>query len=166
MRKVTTVAIASALSLSLAACNTETGMVPPSSRTTVMDAINTNPNIRRFAQVLRDTGLDRTLQNPTGSFTVFAPRDSAFVGVVFPAAIEPVRDLISYHIVGRALTTTQLQTLSGLQQSTLLPGRFVTFQQGPLGQIRINNDATIVRGNNPITDNGVVHEIDRILQVQ
>ncbi|NJK72396.1 MAG: fasciclin domain-containing protein [Synechococcaceae cyanobacterium SM2_3_60] len=151
--------------MSLAACNTETGTVTPPSRVTVMDAINSNPNIGRFAQVLRDTGLDRTLQNSTGSFTVFAPRDSAFAGVVLPAAIEPVRDLLSYHIVGRSLTTTQLQTLSGLQQPTLLPGRFVTFRQGSLGQVFINN-AEVVRGNSAIVSNSVVHEIDRILQVQ
>ncbi len=159
MRKVAAVAIASALSLSLAACNTETTTVNPPGQVTVMDAINNNPNIGRFAQELRRTGLDRTLQSATGAFTVFAPQDSAFTGVALPGNIN---DILRYHIVDRALTTTQLQTLAGLQQPTLLPGRFVTFGQGSLGQVFVNN-AAVVRGNSAIVSNGVVHEINRIL---
>ncbi len=101
---------------------------------------------------LSDTDLQADLEDPTQSYTVFAPEDEAFEDAALQDALE-------YHVVPQKLMSDDFsssqtyETLSGEELTVEIDGE----------NIIINGEATVstadIEGNN-----GVVHIIDTILE--
>jgi len=45
---------------------------------TLFDLVSSNPDLSRYAQILKNTGVDATLNGGSGQYTVFAPTNEAF----------------------------------------------------------------------------------------
>ena len=126
-----------------------------------------SPNHSTFATALQQTGLEVMLQDVTGTYTVFAPDNNAFINLSLKLGIT-VNDVLNlpelpaileYHIANSVLQTTNLT--NGLLLNVVNPTNTVKVSTTSLGTFFVNH-ATI---NNPdlLSDNGVVHSIDEII---
>ncbi|MEO0341459.1 MAG: fasciclin domain-containing protein, partial [Bacteroidota bacterium] len=104
------------------------------------------------------------LTDPAGTFTVFAPTDSAF-GALGDSTLtallaDPTGDLANillYHVLGSVVTSDLL--VDGSSAETLFPGNFIFVD---LSDGVVINDSRVVLPDVG-ADNGVVHVIDRVL---
>ncbi|MFN5786173.1 MAG: fasciclin domain-containing protein, partial [Flavobacteriia bacterium] len=126
-----------------------------------------SPNHSTFATALQQTGLEVMLQDVTGTYTVFAPDNNAFINLSLKLGITvndvlnlpELPDILEYHIANSVLQTTNLA--NGLLLNVVNPTNTVKVSTTSLGTFFVNH-ATI---NNPdlLSDNGVVHSIDEII---
>lgn len=117
------------------------------------------------------SGLLEAANNPTADLTVFAPTDAAFEAVLAALGktsideipVELLAEIVSYHILGGAVTSDQL---SNGDVNTILPGipggpefEFVT--------VNIDDGVKINSANVTAADlkavNGVAHVVDAVL---
>lgn len=131
---------------------------------TVWDIIQDSPDHTVLETAIGIAGLDNTLSNVNGTFTVFAPTDAAFAalpaGTIEALVGDPtglLTQVLTYHLVGSAVFSTDLAD-----------GQTITTVQGESVTVTINgegifiNDAEITVADIE-TDNGVVHVIDAVL---
>ncbi|MFK8042688.1 fasciclin domain-containing protein [Congregibacter sp.] len=111
-------------------------------------------------------GLDTTLADPDGSFTVFAPTDAAFAMLgddaiaALLADIDALTDILLYHVIsGAAVDSITATSLFG-EMVEMANGDSVTIdiRDGAL----FINDSQVVIADVPAT-NGVIHAIDMVL---
>jgi len=105
-------------------------------------------------------GLVETLSNPDATLTVFAPPDSAFVGVDVAALVadaEGLKTLLLNHVL---LSEVLSSDLSDGQVVTMAGGSDVTVMIAD-GKVMINN-AEVVQAD-VMASNGVIHILDAIL---
>lgn len=103
--------------------------------------------------------------NGAGPFTVFAPVDAAFTALpegtvaslLLPENKEKLQSILTYHVVaGKVLSTD----LTDGMQATTVNGTALTIHLKD-GKVFVN-DAEVVIAD-VITDNGVVHAINKVL---
>ncbi len=124
---------------------------------TIADAIQADPGLRTLNQLLATASLTQVLQGP-GPFTVFAPRNSAFVN----AALEPLQanqlqDLLTYHVVPGAYpldTLNATNTLGTVEGAELNVTRLY-------GATFVNDVSLVV--NTVTACNGVIYVVDHVL---
>ena len=138
-------------------------MIPADEPFTVFDIISESDDHLTLQAVLEQTGLDETLSDPDGEFTVFAPTDDAFEAID-SATLEAIladedllTDILLYHVVGAVAFSDDLE--DGQEITTLLGQDIVvTFVSGNI----FINDALVTVADLE-ADNGVVHVIDAVL---
>jgi transforming growth factor-beta-induced protein len=114
--------------------------------------------------------LQGVLSDNTGAFTVLAPTDEAFIdlavelGVGIPDLLElpSLRDILLYHILPEVLLEEVLLPASiNSMHGTLLTEEPIYFQSNGAG-IRVNGVASVT-STDLLAENGVVHEINKVL---
>ncbi len=122
---------------------------------------------KTFIAAVKAAGLVETLKG-SGPFTIFTPDDRAFS--LLPAGsvdellknIPKLKAILMYHVVPGKFTVDEIglmktaKTIQG--QEIQIDGSKWHFHMNPV----INNDAHIVN-TDVITDNGIVHVVDRVL---
>lgn len=169
LRHVFAASAALLLGSTLVACDdsvtTAVSTPTPETRTIAQLASDT-PELSILVQALVAADLVDTLQNPSATFTVFAPTNNAFAALpagtldflLQPENVEQLRSVLLFHVTNGALTAS---TLSGFSQVQTLQGTAATI--APFGNtLRINNQANVIAADIEAS-NGVVHLIDRVL---
>lgn len=148
-----------ALTLALTGCaSTDVASTPAN----VIVAANTNAELSTFAKLVKQAGLESSLEG-SGPVTVFAPSDDAFKAL--PAATldklskdpEHLKSLLNYHVVPGLMKAAdfegskQIVTTNGAKATVSKAGDFVTV-----------DDALVTKADVP-SGNGVIHVIDRLL---
>lgn len=167
---------AAALSLGLAACGSSSSSpletpTPPAPEPepevgTVVDVAVDNGNFTTLVSLLQDTGLDATLGDPDGEFTVFAPTDDAFA-LLDDETLEYLADnpdvleeVLLYHvIVGSEVNAEGAIAAAG---STIEMGNGDHAGIGLDGEdLYINLSLVTMADVN--ASNGVIHVIDTVM---
>jgi transforming growth factor-beta-induced protein len=136
-------------------------LVPPTN--SIGNLAIQSPNLSYLLSALKTSGLAPTFfQN--GTFTVFAPVDSAFTPLIRTAfRLNPALlvQVLKYHVLTAVAPSTSL--FDGLQATTL-GGDSIRISESAFGDKSFTfvNDAQVILADNTAT-NGVVHFIDRVL---
>jgi uncharacterized protein YegP (UPF0339 family) len=122
---------------------------------------------KTFVKAVQAAGLAETLKGP-GPFTIFAPDDRAF-SLLPPGStdelmknISKLKAVLMYHVIPGKYTIDEIgqmksaKTIQG--QEIQIDGSKWHLHMNPV----INNDAHIVN-TDVVTDNGIVHVVDRVL---
>ncbi|WP_143307186.1 fasciclin domain-containing protein [Chitinophaga vietnamensis] len=143
------------------------------------DAVAAEPTLTYFNAALQRAGMKDQL-NSAGPFTVFAPANSAFVAAGYPTTDSIVhtdpavlRAMLQYHMLNsrRFVYDYVLSTdASNTAQQSMLNNSSTTVNLVPAGNgytITIqgtgNNQAAQLLKPNVLTNNGVLHIIDKVL---
>jgi transforming growth factor-beta-induced protein len=110
--------------------------------------------------------------DPTQDLTVFAPNNAAFEGVLAALGkesiddipVELLKEIVSYHIVGGAVLSTEL---SNGDVATILPGLpggpdFETVAVDITDGVTLNGSSNVVAADITAV-NGVIHAVDAVL---
>lgn len=119
---------------------------------------------KTLAKAIEAAGLAETLSS-AGPFTVFAPTDEAFAALpegvleqlLLPENKEILVQLLSYHVVPGAVTSSQIQP----GEVETLSGESLAVQLGTDGTVAINN-ATVTQADIQAS-NGVIHAVDQVI---
>ncbi|SDH16264.1 Uncaracterized surface protein containing fasciclin (FAS1) repeats [Microbacterium sp. 77mftsu3.1] len=135
-----------------------------------------------LVQALVTTGLDKTLDDPNATFTVFAPNDRAFERLVTDltgtaptsekAALtaitstfttDEISDILLYHVVaGKKLSPLKVLFSRSIEMAnggTIEPRGIILRDETP----ELKNPKLVLRAINIQASNGVIHTIDRVL---
>jgi len=91
--------------------------------------------------------------------TVFAPTNQAFSSA---GTIDDVQATLEFHVVAAVAFSTDLQST---QVFTTVGGKKIQVDLSDAGTVTINEDATVSTAD-VIIDNGVVHVIDKVLELE
>ena len=135
-------------------------------QTTVLDVVIDSENHNTLEAAVLAAGLETALGDPMADLTVFAPTDAAFSmipsEVIDALLADPTGDLtqiLLYHVLGSSVESGDLQ--DGMMVETL-QGNNIYVSIDMDGTVMIN-DATVIDAD-IVTDNGVVHVIDAVIQ--
>ena len=131
--------------------------------TTVGSIIDVLPRYSLLASALKQTGLDTALVAP-GPFTLFAPRNSAFLALpkptldylLDPANVAMLRQVLLHHVVSGSLRAGDLET----KTYTALDGtslKVVVLKSG------ITISGSRVTMGDVIGTNGVIHGVSKVI---
>jgi uncharacterized surface protein with fasciclin (FAS1) repeats len=139
-------------------------------QTTVVDVIVNSEDHTLLEAAVVEAGLVEALSETTGTFTVFAPTDDAFITLASQLNVEVedllelpnLADILLYHVLpevvlGEVLLPFSVNSMWG----TLLPEAPMYIQSNGT-TITINGYSSISTAD-LIADNGVVHVIDAVV---
>lgn len=128
---------------------------------TITERVTNNNDLSTLANALQKAGLDQDLNDENATFTVFAPRNSAFDGVDVDELLNDadlLSEVLEYHVVsGQAIQAGDIQD-----------GQTVETVEGDTLELTVDGSSVQVNGA-PVTSadvpasNGVVHVIDGAL---
>jgi uncharacterized surface protein with fasciclin (FAS1) repeats len=139
-------------------------LIPPR-LLTVLQTVQSNPE--RFQGLVNNVNpaLTTALNDPTASYTLFAPVNEAFTAaapVLQPLAPNQVEAALRYHVLGTRVLSSEIPF--GTPLSTLLAGQTFTINAGSPPTIDDTTDTNArITGVDIIASNGVVHIIDKVL---
>jgi uncharacterized surface protein with fasciclin (FAS1) repeats len=133
----------------------------------IVETAIVNGIFKTLVTALGAADLVATLKGP-GPFTVFAPTDAAFSklpngtveDLLQPENIEKLADILKYHVIGRRVTSGDINMMTLPVQVVTLEGDTVTVTKD--GIIIKINDATVTTADVSNT-NGIIHIIDTVL---
>lgn len=145
---------------------------------TVLQTIQTNPNLTLLSAIIRRIGTSNstllaafTNANPTNRVTVFAPSDAAFradgrftsVSAIETANQQTLANLLAYHVTTGVVLSNQLQT--GTLTTLLGSSRITTTVTNTQITLRgsRNTSAALIQTPDLVATDGVVHIIDKVL---
>ncbi len=133
-------------------------LVPGTFPGTVVDVLAASPRFSTLVGAVGTAGLGGTLAG--GTFTVFAPPNSAFAGVDL-SGLTPMQlgDVLTYHAVAGAVDAATVVTLS---TATTVEGSDIAIDTTS-GVVL--NGSTNVTFTDIVTDGGIVHVIDEVLSI-
>jgi uncharacterized surface protein with fasciclin (FAS1) repeats len=148
----------------LSACKKDDNTTTPGGNNTVNDFLTTSTNYTILKAAVDKAGWQDSLRN--GSFTLFAPTDSAFLrmGVTSSSGFsnysaDSVRRLLRYHILTTRYPATAFSTTANTEYTTLGGSRvYITRTSG--GQVYVNGNR-VVRTDS--VANGIIHGINGVL---
>jgi uncharacterized surface protein with fasciclin (FAS1) repeats len=132
---------------------------------TVLQTVQSNPE--RFLGLVSSVNpaLTTALNDPTASYTLFAPVNAAFTAaatVLQPLAPNQIEAALRYHVLGTRVLSSQITF--GTPLSTLLTGQTFTINAGSPPTISdTTTTAARITGVDIIASNGVVHVVDKVL---
>ncbi|WP_436517508.1 fasciclin domain-containing protein [Ekhidna sp. To15] len=137
--------------------------------TSVFDVIDSSPNHATLSGLITRVGLDAALSG-AGSFTVLAPSDDAFTAAGYDAATlaglsdNVVDSILRFHVISSR--TYQTEFADG-KYVTLLGAEEDGFQEWVVSDGAFNYNGVEIDSDsaNFTADNGVVHEIDVVLDL-
>jgi|GEM_PF-221446 len=139
---------------------------PEPELTTVVDAAVAAGNFTTLVAALQATSLDAVLDDPDGSFTVFAPTDAAFALLgsdtitALLADTDTLSDILLYHVVsGAEVDSTTAVSIAGTTVE-MANGDSVGLSLGSDGLL-VN--MSLVTTADITTDNGIIHVLDAVL---
>ncbi|WP_052691837.1 fasciclin domain-containing protein [Teredinibacter purpureus] len=164
------------LTIGLAACggddngspsSTPTAVPTPTPEaTTIVDVAVENGGFTTLVAALQATQLDVVLDDPNGTFTVFAPTDAAFALLgedtinSLLADTETLSDILLYHVIsGAAVDATAAVASAGM---TVEMANTDSVGLSLSGESLLINTATVILTDIE-ADNGVIHVIDAVL---
>ncbi|MAN51933.1 putative surface protein with fasciclin (FAS1) repeats [Marinimicrobium koreense] len=159
------------LSMSLIACGSDDDdplpmPEPEPEVNTVVDVAVDNGNFTTLVAALEATGLDETLDDPEGEFTVFAPTDDAFalLGEETISALledtDTLSDILLYHVIsGAEVDSTGAVAAAG---TTVEMANGDSVGLSLWGEDLLVN-LSLVTMVDVEADNGVIHVIDAVL---
>ncbi|MDZ8263542.1 MAG: fasciclin domain-containing protein [Nostoc sp. ChiQUE01b] len=126
---------------------------------TIADVVKTNKRFNILVKYLEETELMETLNSRQGSYTIFAPTDTAFTSSSHkPNDKETWKKILQYHILKGSINSQKLK--SG-KFDTLLEGDQVNIKVYS-GSIKVNNNAKATELKTTLS-NGVIYEIDKVI---
>lgn len=152
-------------SFSFAACLLTNGI---SAQTNVFDdVIATSPNHTYLETALIQQGLNVVLQNPAGTFTVFAPDDAAFTAIANALgttiagllALPNLTDILTYHVLGTVVPSSAVTNGAIVQPVSLTNSLKLTATAS--GDVYVNQAKVIAV--DLTASNGTVHVINGIV---
>lgn len=153
-------------SIGLAALLFSAGSV--SAQTNVFDdVIAVSPNHTYLEAALIQEGLDVALQDPSGTFTVFAPDDNAFTALATALntdingllALQDLDQILLYHVLG--VTADAASVTNGAVVPTLNTTNTIKLTKTSMGSVYANQ--AMVNAADLTTANGIVHSIDAVI---
>ncbi len=163
------------LSMSLIACGSDddSPLVTPTPEpqpepevNTVVDVAVENGSFTTLVTALEATGLDETLDDPEGEFTVFAPTDDAFalLGEDTIAALledtDTLSDILLYHVISGAEVNSEGAIAAAGSTVEMANGDSVGVS---LWGEELLVNLSVVTMTDVEADNGVIHVIDAVL---
>jgi uncharacterized surface protein with fasciclin (FAS1) repeats len=133
----------------------------------IVDTIAGTPNLSMFASVIKAAGIADKLKGP-GPFTVFAPTDDAFkrlpanrmTDLMKPENKDRLVKLLTYHVIASRLTSEDIGDKDFKMKS--VNGKEIEIDADePEQGIKINTGK--ITHADIAADNGVIHEISRVL---
>lgn len=156
----------------LAACSDSNDALPtppepsPEVANTIVDVAIEAGNFTTLVEALQATGLDATLADDAGTFTVFAPTDEAFAALgqdtINQLLSDPdtLSDILLYHVIsGDAVNAETALSLAGTT---------VEMANGDLVALTIRGGELFINNARVVTtdieaSNGIIHAIDAVL---
>ena len=130
---------------------------------TLWSVVSESDDTAQFANLSSFLGLQAALEDTSTPRTLFVPSNEAIAGVD-PAALGEAgagERIVNYHIVDGIFTAADLTALDG----PLLAANDLSIDVSVVdGNVTLNGTSVVV-GADRIADNGVVHVIDRVLEV-
>ena len=131
------------------------------------DIIATSPNHTSLKAALDQEGLDLVLQDPSGTFTVFAPTNDAFddlatalgTNIAGLLALPNLTDILTYHVLGFTAPSSSLT--NGDIVTPEFTGNTVKLTVTAGGDVYANQ--ALVETPDLTADNGVVHSTGAVL---
>ncbi len=139
-------------------------------QTTVVDVIVDSEDHTILEAAVVEAGLVEALNETTGTFTVFAPTDNAFITLASQLNVEVedllelpnLADILLYHVLPEVVLEEVLLPFSVFSMwGTLLPDAPMYIQSNGT-TINVNGNSWIITAD-LIADNGVVHVIDAVV---
>mgnify|MGYP001142699324 CR=1 FL=1 len=173
MKIITKIVTLTALVFVLQACGSDSDDPIPLelpaevSGDTIYDTARKNPGLSTLVAALEATGLDDTLSASTGTFTVFAPSNAAFLALgsdtVNALLDDPdaLSEILTYHVLSGTVDADAAIAAAGTTVETVNGARVA---------LTLLNDALLVNGvtvtlTNIQASNGLIHVIDAVLSV-
>ena len=138
---------------------------PEPTATTIVDVAVADGNFTTLVAALQATGLDATLSDTSGSYTVFAPTDDAFAllgqetidGLLND--LDTLTDILTYHVI-----SGEVDAAAAIASA----GNLVEMVNGDMVGLSLDGDNLLVNvATVTITDiqadNGIIHVIDAVL---
>lgn len=128
---------------------------------TIADVATANGNFTTLLSALATTGLDATLADMSGKFTVFAPTDAAFAAIdISGLTVNQLRDVLLYHVISGAEVNAAA--------ATAIAGNTVEMGNGDDLALSLSGSelfANLSGISTPNVDasNGIIHVIDTVL---
>lgn len=139
---------------------------PPMS---IVDVASSAGNFSTLIAALEATGLDATLADMDGTFTVFAPTDAAFAKLGDAAINELLADpdtlsnILSYHVIAGSQVLANSAIAIAQSDNSL-----VEMANGSEAALSLSGDSLLVNlstvtDTNVLAGNGVIHVLDTVL---
>lgn len=141
----------------------------------IVDYLDASPDYSIFRKAIDRAGMSPVLQGNSGSFTVFAPDDSAFeayfqenqLDSLVDLSQQQVEQLVNYHILltlnnANSFSTSYLKTRAKVAVNDSTDTRMsllVERKQDSL--IQLNDQSTVSEADIPV-DNGILHKVDAV----
>ena len=138
---------------------------PEPTATTIVDVAVADGNFTTLVAALQATGLDATLSDTSGSFTVFAPTDDAFALLgqetidALLNDLDTLTNILTYHVI-----SGEVDAAAAIASA----GNLVEMVNGDMVGLSLDGDNLLVNvATVTITDiqadNGIIHVIDAVL---
>ncbi|MGB0449811.1 MAG: fasciclin domain-containing protein [Porticoccaceae bacterium] len=138
---------------------------PQPTATTIVDVAVADGNFTTLVAALEATGLDATLSDTSGSFTVFAPTDEAFALLGQKAIdgllndLDTLTDILTYHVISGEVDAAAAVASAG-SLVEMVNGDKIGLSLD--GEDLLVNVATVT-ATDIQADNGIIHVIDAVL---
>ena len=131
------------------------------------DIIATSPNHTYLKAAIDQEGLTSTLQESTGTYTVFAPTNDAFdalasdldTNIAGLLALSNLSDILTYHVLGSEVASSSIN--NGDIVDALSTTNTLKLSATAGGDVYVNQ--AMVTMANIGADNGVVHVLDAVI---
>ncbi len=128
-----------------------------------------DPQFSILVQALAKADLATTLDQ-AGTFTVFAPTNTAFnalftkLGVtgIDQLSADALRPILLYHVLGAKAVSSGLTSSYVSTLSPAVGGRFVSLKVDVMNGVKLNSSANVTKAD-IMASNGVIHVIDQVL---
>lgn len=136
-------------------------LAAPAYAQNIVDEIDQRDSLSSFSEAIAGTGLQETIRTSQDT-TLFAPNNEAFERLpegfqeYLTSNEELFNELVNYHIADQALTEEDIARMSTVQTNSDSP-----IEVKALEMNLFLNNASIVETVE--ADNGVLHEVDRVL---
>lgn len=144
---------------------------------TILETASADPNLKSFADVLGTKGYEdlQSTLNGSGTFTVFAPDNTAFTNAKLDVQkVEKITAILNYHILGNVVNSTDLKELQFLETLSKNPkyvnvgdekGQVLFIEKSKSDNVSIyfsDKKAKVLKAD-IVCSNGVVHIIDNVI---